>query len=110
MTDFGTAFRSDINPATGGWRDQSETVKRKASALTRTASKWWIGVASNGEAGCRQRWNAKYKALGMQHMAFRAEMERELIDFFSEHVDNAVGGGGGGASDDGGYCVYIAWK
>ncbi len=116
MTSFGDAFRGDIEPATGGWRDQSEPVKRKVSALVR-GSRFWIGIASNGEKGVESRWNQKYKGVGMQSIAivyqtssdsFRKAIEKELIDFYEDRCDNKIGGGGGG-SGTGPYVVYVAW-
>ena len=94
------------------------TVRRSISALTRDARKIWIGIASNGDEGCRDRWNQKYKGLGMRHMAaiyttsserFRRNMEDDLIEFYGDLVENMVGGGGG---PDGTppFTVYVAWN
>eukprot|EP01039_Chlorochromonas_danica_P002208 gene2208-2411_t len=102
--DFSTAYRSDIEQCSGGWIDQSETVKRKISALTREYNSMWIGIASDGETGLRERWNQKYKRLNMKHIvavyvtesdSFRKKMEALLIEFYRDHVDNERGGGGG---------------
>ena len=43
MTTFGEAFRMDIHPYSGGWRDQSSSVKRRISQLTKDAKRRWIG-------------------------------------------------------------------
>ena len=78
---------------------------------------FWVGVASNGEKGCRDHWNAKYKTLHpMQWMArvyetesedFRNKMEAYLIEFYKDHSENKIGGNGGGAGTPP-YSVYIA--
>lgn len=118
QVDFDTAFRSDVDPASGGWRASEETVRRKVSALTRNFSSMWVGIASNGSSGMRDRWNAKYKGLGMTSIAcvytttsdsFRKEMEKSLTSFYGTLLDNAVGGGGG-SSGTAPYAVYVAWK
>ncbi len=115
---FDDAFRHDIDPFSGGWRVAAPSVKRSISQLTRDASKFWIGIASNGDEGCRTRWNAKYKGLGMKSIAtvyrtdsddFRRDMEDELIDFYKEHCDN-IARGGGGPRGTPPYTVYVAWK
>lgn len=118
MTSFDDAFRFDVEAATGGWQQALETVKRKTSQLTSGSDGMWIGIASNGQAGARARWNAKYKGLGMKHMAivyetssdsFRKKMEDDLVDFYEEHVDNERAGGGGG-NGTAPYVVYVAWN
>ena len=118
MTSFGDALRSDIEPASGGWRAESSTVRRKVSALVRDSRNFWIGIASNGIDGVRARWNAKYKGLGMDSIAivyettsdsFRKNIEDDLIDFFQDSCDNKVAGGGGGHGSAP-YAVYVAWR
>jgi hypothetical protein len=118
MTSFGDALRSDIEPASGGWRAESSTVRRKVSALVRDSRNFWIGIASNGEVGVESRWNQKYKGLGMHSIAivyqtssdsFRKAIEEDLIDFFQDLCDNKIGGGGG-PSGTPPYVVYVAWR
>jgi hypothetical protein len=118
MTSFNDAFRDDIDPETGGWKDSLTTVKKKISKMTSESDGMWIGIASNGVDGARARWNAKYKGLGMRYMAiayetssdhFRKEMERDLCEFYGDYVDNEKGGGGGGHGSAP-YVVYVAWN
>ena len=118
MTRFNDAFRDDIEPETGGWKDSLTTVKKKISKMTSGSDGMWIGIASNGVDGARARWNAKYKGLGMRYMAiaystssdhFRKEMESDLVDFYGEQLDNKVDGGGGGHGSAP-YVVYVAWN
>ena len=114
---FAHAFREDIIPFSGGWIACSESAKRSIAGLTRGGRPFWVGIASRGESGVRNRWNQKYKALGMKSIAiiyttssdkFRKAMEAELCEFFEGHTDNLVRGGGGprGTSP---YAVYVAW-
>ena len=118
MTAFDDAFRYDIDPFTGGWHEAQPSVRRSISGLIRQASRVWIGIASNGDDGCRTRWNRKYKGLGMRHMAavyrtssegFRRSMEADLIDFYEDFVENCVGGGGG-PDGTAPFTVYVVWK
>lgn len=118
MSDFNTAFRYDIQPFSGGWHEARESVIRSIAGLTRGAQHMWIGIASNGDDGCRARWNSKYKGLGMLHMAavydtssenFRRHMESDLIDFFGlDYLDNEKAGGGGPFGTPP-YTVYVVW-
>lgn len=119
---FSSAFRADVTPSTGGWRDERETVRRKVSALTRDFRSMWIGIASQGANGVQGRWNAKYKDLGMKNIAivylttsdsFRKNLEDDLTDFYGLKsngglLDNEVLGGGGGYGSPP-YAVYVAW-
>ena len=116
--DFIHAYREDISPYTGGWRENLTNVRQRISALTQNYHKMWIGIASNGVSGCRERWNSKYKALGMKKMAavyetssddFRKKMEADLIEFYRDHVENPVGGGGGPTGIPP-YTVYVVWS
>eukprot|EP01040_Poterioochromonas_malhamensis_P009280 gene9280-10072_t len=115
---FDDAYRYDIEPSSGGWREATEQVKRKVSALTRGYHSMWIGITSGGVDGVRERWNNKYKRLGMAHVAavyetssdnFRRNMETELINFYKDHVDNERDGGGG-SNGSPPYVVYVAWN
>ena len=119
---FNEAFRSDIEALTGGRHAVFESVKRRVSQLTRTRTTMWIGIASNGVVdGCRARWNAKYKAEGMQHMAavyrtnserFRRDLETDLVEFYKNvddvRIDN-VARGGAGREGTPPFVVYVAW-
>ena len=115
---FADAYRRDVFPATGGYLDAQEEVKRKISALTRNATGFWIGIASETELGMEARWNQKYKPRGFNQIAlvyktdsdnFRKQIEAELIRFYADHVHNEIGGGGGSAGTPP-YAVYIVWK
>jgi len=122
MASFDSAFRHDVSPVSGGWSDSASTVRHVVSGLTRGSRGMWIGIASQGVDGARGRWNAKYKALGMKHMAvvyqtssdsFRKKMESDLTEFYGlvengGHLDNKCEGGGGGHGS-GPYVVYVAW-
>jgi len=104
MVDFDHAFCANIRPFTGGYMEVQTPLRRRISALTRNAMGFWVGVASNGEKGCRDHWNAKYKTLHpMQWMArvyetesedFRNKMEAYLIEFYKEHSENKIRGTG----------------
>lgn len=116
---FADAWRSDIEPETGGWRDSCETVRRKISALTRGGAAFWVGITSDGEEGVHRRWNAKYRGLGMTNIAavyktssdaFCRAMEADLVTFYGDAADNLAGGGGGGRSDKKPYIVYVAFQ
>lgn len=116
---FREAYRTDLKPTTGIWNEKSETVKRKVSAWTRNYNSMWIGITSNGEKGLRQRWNDKYKGLGMTQIAavyetsseeFRRKMEKELTEFYKEHADNVAPGGGGRNAGNPPLLVYVAWN
>ena len=114
--NFDSAFRYDIPPWTGGVQSISTSVRQSISQLTKNSnSRFWIGIASNGDDGCRARWNSKYKALGMKNMAAvyktgsRKSMEQDLIYFYSEHVSNKGSGGEGGAGIPP-YQLYVVWK
>ena len=118
MTSFNDAFRQDIQPEKGGWKDSATAVRKKISKMTSGSDGMWIGIASSGVDGARGRWNAKYKGLGMRHMAivyetssdhFRKEMEADLVQFYSEHLDN-VNEGGGGGHGSAPYVVYVTWN
>lgn len=124
MKSFSEAFQSDINAETGGWRECQEFVCRKISALTRGATGMWVGIASRGDNGVRDRWNAKYRELGMYYIAivyemgsdrFRKQMEDSLIDFYRNNfarqdIMHNVVGGGGGPEGTPPYSVYAAWR
>ena len=117
--EFVHAYRSGVDPYSGGYQQASTKVKKCISALTRDgkATGMWIGYTSSGEAGLKGRWNAKYKLIGMQHIAmvyvsdsidFARNMEVLLIDFYVDHVDNLNAGGGGPVGQPP-YVVYVAW-
>ena len=116
--DFKDAFRDDIVPFSGVYKDAQTSVRQSISALIRNATAFWIGVSSDGVEGCQFRWNAKYKhQYPMQWLArvyettsesFRNKMEAELIEFYKDHCENKIGGGGANAGDPP-YSVYVAW-
>lgn len=115
---FDDAFRRGVDPTTGGWIATLETVTRRISALAGKDSVSWVGITSSGADGCRARWNAKYKGLGMKHMAavyssashsFVSNMEAELVKHYGHCVDNAIGGGGGAIGEPP-YVVYAVWE
>jgi hypothetical protein len=104
MVDFNIAYRADIIPCSGGWDDQLSSIRHKVSALTRNYRNMWIGICSQEEIGLRQRWNSKYKGLGMTRIAavyrtesdsFRKKVEKDLVAFYEAQLDNENDGGGG---------------
>lgn len=118
--DFESAFRSDITPITGRYFDDAVHTRlhQIISALTRDGKPFWIGVTSGGVEGCRNRWNNKYKFVGMNSIALVYQtssgdmvrrMEADLIGFYEEHAENPIGGGGGGQGEPP-YFVYVAWR
>lgn len=117
------AVTKNAHPASGGYHDVQETVTRSASQHVRSDSdvkEFYIGIASNGEQGLANRFNAKYKDLGYDEItplyttssdSFRKGMEEQLIDHLASHpkCSNAIGGGGGPVGS-GDMSVYIAKK
>jgi hypothetical protein len=86
----------------------------------------WIGICSNGESGLRDRWNRKYKALGMKWIipiyetssdASRKAMEQAVIARYQGtrfvlngtlKIENVVAGGGGPQGSPP-YFLYVAF-
>lgn len=123
MTSFDAAFRSDISPKTGFYKSTAEAVVKSVRAFIRSnnATAFYIGITSSGEVGLRNRWNAKYKALGFDQIVplyqsdslnFVRNLEDFLIKGFSHYdsLNNAIAGGGGNTSTNKPYLVYIAFK
>jgi hypothetical protein len=129
MVNFATAFRQKDynggNYAKGSVSDALTKSKKKISALISTHDEFWIGITSGGVAGCRARWNDKYKDDGMDCMAIIyvtnrvgqvAKMEKQLIKNYRDHcrasdLQNITSGGEGAcktASKP--YVVYLVWK
>ena len=72
------------------------TLKRRISAHTRNGAPFWIGITSDGEDGCRNRWNTKYSYYGMNRFRMLhtpcdinqcKQMERLLIRFYKERAE-----------------------
>eukprot|EP01120_Amphizonella_sp_Union-15-10_P005328 TRINITY_DN16080_c0_g1_i1.p1 TRINITY_DN16080_c0_g1~~TRINITY_DN16080_c0_g1_i1.p1 ORF type:complete len:125 (-),score=17.44 TRINITY_DN16080_c0_g1_i1:8-382(-) len=123
MTDFNTAIKSKAETLTGHYQQVYEKLKDKIYDYTKRkgAKHMWIGIASRGLEGCRERWNDKYKDLGMTKMRalyqtssddYRKRLEALLIDWCAKHgypIDNVVAGGGGGQGTPP-YVVYVAFS
>ena len=116
--DFKDAFRHDIPPFKGGYKEAQTSVRQSISALTRNATAFWIGVACGGVEGCKVQWNANYKHQHpMQWLArvyetdsepFHSKMKAELIEFYKGRCENQIARGGGRAGPPP-YSVFVAW-
>lgn len=84
-------------------------------------ARFFIGIASNGDQGVRNRWNEKYRKRGYSEMCIvystssddhRKQIEKALVTALwdMERLDNEIGGGGGPASQNNQYSVYLALK
>jgi hypothetical protein len=113
---FTDAYRDDIVPCT---MSTVEALYIRVSALLRGSKNFWVGLTSNGTEGLVNRWNSKYKALGMTNIAWiyrtsssrlAGRMEAEIIDFYKEHADNERAGNGGNNGTHAPFVVYLAWK
>ena len=129
MVNFATAFRQkDVdggNYAKGSVSDALTKSKKKISALISAHDEFRIGITSGGVAGCRARWNDKYKGDGMDCMAIIyvtnrvgqvAKMEKQLIKNYRDHcrasdLQNITSGGEGACKTaPKPYVVYLVWK
>ena len=119
MCDFEASFQSEIQPLTGVWDAQFSAVRTKFESLTLNArSKMiYIGISSSGKDGCKSRWNAKYKALGLNRMAQlyltyednaegRVKIENEMGEYFGDVATIVKGMSGNGMHP---FIVYVAW-
>ncbi|MDD2899562.1 MAG: hypothetical protein PHI31_12720 [Desulfuromonadaceae bacterium] len=121
--DFNDAFEEDYEAFRG---QLGAILKHLKAAVTRHFSNdddvtwYYVGIASNGVAGCRNRWNQKYKPDGFNRMRaiyhtnsndFVRQAERELIyhNWEDPKCCNQVGGGGGRLGPPT-YIVYVAYK
>jgi hypothetical protein len=106
-------------PITGGGDAMLNKIRAKLRRCTINAGKIWVGVASNGDKGCKERWDRKYRALRMTHMVplyrtksawFRRYVETQLIDLILDvELRNRVRGGGGRVGKPV-YTVYVAYN
>ncbi|KAL0231829.1 hypothetical protein GEMRC1_011233 [Eukaryota sp. GEM-RC1] len=102
--DFSSAYRSKIEPSTGGYLQVFEQLKGSIRGYIRrnSAKHWFVGITSGGANGLRTRWNGKYKALGYTHIicvystgsqAFSKNLEAKLVEHFNHYdsLDNKRG-------------------
>lgn len=96
-------------PVSGHPSQVLETLHRSVGQKTKETSnvkEFYIGIASNGEAGVNARMSAKYKDMGYDNIepiyttssdTNRKAVEKDLVDHFGDHVKlgNQIGGGGG---------------
>ena len=122
LTDFDDAYEDD-DIITGGCHQAVDRAKEFVLSRIQNSQPFWIGATSNGERGCRGRWNKTYKSSGMNRMApvyktssarFRDDMEKELIRYFKKRFPrlcrNVNKGGGGPIGRDMPYFIYLVWK
>ena len=123
VTKFVNAYEVSDNPIiTGGYSQELQAAITFVELRVNASSRFWIGATSNGDVGCRNRWDVTYKKHGMDRMApvykthsvdFRVKMEKELIEYFLRQFPNNcqnVKGGGGGPTGDPPYIIYVVWK
>lgn len=100
---------------TGNFENSSTFLRRSISQYT-TWNKVKIGITNNPDGRWRQhsksdegwaRMIVKYRTNSLQLIK---EMERQLIEYQWEFIENQVGGGGGNLGATGPYYLYILLK
>ena len=119
LVDFDTAFDRVM---TGHWNEERLKIlaTRVAAIIAPGRMRYWFGITSDDDvehAGCKDRWNTKYRFFTMNNMRilyqtdseeYCRKAETDLIKRFPQ-AENRIGGGGGPLGGPP-YVVYFAWK